>query len=56
MKNYSVLVVDDEVLFLEGIKRCFSTEVFQRMVFDPIQVKQPKLFFLKLLSTYVCLM
>jgi DNA-binding NtrC family response regulator len=37
MKNYSVLVVDDEVPFLDAIRRCFNTEGFQRMVFlsDP---------------------
>ena len=33
MKNYSVLVVDDEVLFLEGIRRCFSTEGFRHVTY-----------------------
>jgi len=39
MRNYSVLVVDDEVPFLESIRRCLSAEGFQRMVFlsDPVE-------------------
>jgi len=39
MRNYSVLVVDDEVPFLNGIRRCFSAAGFQRLVFlsDPVE-------------------
>ncbi len=39
MRNYSVLVVDDEVPFLNSIRRCFSAEGFQHLVFlsDPVE-------------------
>ena len=39
MRNYSVLVVDDEVPFLNSIRRCFNAEGFQRLVFlsDPVE-------------------
>lgn len=33
MSNYSVLVVDDEIPFLDSIRRCLGAEGFQRMVF-----------------------
>ena len=39
MRNYSVLVVDDEVPFLNSIRRCVSAEGFQHLVFlsDPVE-------------------
>lgn len=43
MKSYSVLVVDDEVLFLEGIKSCFSTEGFRRVVYLSDAVEASKI-------------
>ena len=42
MRNYSVLVVDDEVPFLNSIRRCFSAERFQHLVFlsDPVEAAE----------------
>ena len=39
MRNYSVLVVDDEVPFLDAIRRCLSAQGFDRVVFscDPVE-------------------
>ncbi len=43
MSNYSVLVVDDEIPFLDSIKRCLGAEGFQRMVFLSNAVEAAKI-------------
>ncbi len=43
MRNYSVLVVDDEVTFLNSIRRCLTSEGYQRMVFSSNPVEAAKI-------------